>query len=872
MNPRAKFSSIDQAWEQYLVYSPAARTVIQNSDPNFWQKDQLLQSRSHGRWETLWRDLFQSNEGAHQPLEALRIFKRCEMVRLGFIEFATDVDTRTATASLSSLADFCLQKISALLAEKLPSDLKENSLAIIGLGKLGGNELNYSSDIDIVFIYREEGELSNGQSFHQTYNALAQNIAHEIAATSPNGQLYRVDLRLRPEGDKGPLARSIESCENYYAEFGEMWERLAMLKGRFCAGDQEVAYDFLRSIQHFCYARDLLPDLLAEIASLKKRTEKEIVGEANQNYHVKLGRGGIRDIEFYIQGQQLLHGARQPYLQHSNTFKILEALLHLNLIDREKFHTLLDAYNFWRKLEHRIQIIDHRQNHCLPRDAAELNIIAQSLDYENGEQLWKNQLDWRKKIRAIYDEFYSGIERKNPASSSTFLFDPSIFQNANQAERNWRSLTTSSVEFHVSRRTLDSFQRLAPHLGRALNSSLRPDLALTQFVSFVQVYGSRSLLYESLATNPNALKLLIQLFDASQYLGEILRSDPEIFEEVARNGLDDPHNISYNLAGLQNTLNPDPLAAARIFKRQTIVRIALRWLLELAPLEQLCMEFSDLADACLQFAWEKLNKPELAVIALGKHGGQELTFGADLDLLFIGADNTAAQEWTRFMTEKTPAGTLFAIDTRLRPFGEGSLAHTVDEYISYYRDHAQFWEIQALCKARFAAGHAPLAQNFLQAVQPLWKKQAKSKKLGKQMLEMRQKIEQGRCKSGKPDLEFKTGVGGLIDIEFALQYWQMKKNIFEPRTDLLLNEFAKEKFEEATELKSAYQLFRAIEAWLRFDLNLSISHLPATPDALNHIARRCGFTNAKPFMEHLSSLRARTRQIFTQLLTQKKKK
>jgi [glutamine synthetase] adenylyltransferase / [glutamine synthetase]-adenylyl-L-tyrosine phosphorylase len=867
MNLLPRYSSIEQAWERYLQFSVAARTFV-GAQPEKLKPEEWFQPRSPKRWTMDWKNKIARADSSQKPMDVLRLWQKSEMVRLGFFECATDISIQDATASLSQLADFCLQQTLEIVSRDLhlKSAPQDNTLAIIGLGKLGGYELNYSSDIDIVFIYGEELDFGTKKSSHQFYNDYAKRIAQDLAAKSACGQLYRVDLRLRPEGDKGPLARSIESCENYYAEFGEMWERLAMLKARFCAGNQETAYEFQQMIQPFCYARSMVPDLLAEIAFLKARTEKEIVGDAEQNYHVKLGRGGIRDIEFFVQGQQLLHGSRQPYLQRPNTLKTLEALLNLNLIDREKFHLLSEAYIFWRRLEHRLQIIDHRQTHLLPRDVHALHKIAHSLGYENGEILWNEQMRRREAVRPIYDAFYEGLERKKNSSEDCALH-ASHFQNPEQAQFQWKSLTGSSAEFHISRRTLESFERLAPHLSKNLGESLRPDLALTQFASFVQVYGSRSLLYESLASNANALKLLLRLFDSSQYLGGILRSSPEIFEEVARQSLNEEGNLDIYLSEMRASVknNDDAMSALRRYKRHQIVRIALRWLLGLTPLEKLCEEMSDLADACLQVAWEALGKPELAAISLGKHGGKELGFGSDLDLLFVGKDIHRAQEWIRFMTEKTSAGALFSVDTRLRPYAEGAVTRSLEVYENYYREHAQLWEIQALTRARFTAGHSQLGEHFIRMAKNIWREHSQKEDLSKKILEMRKKVEEGRCKSGKPELEFKTGKGGMMDIEFAVQYWQMKNNVFEPVFKTALAQFIQsnkgfEKFAEH------YHFLRHVEVWLRFDLNLSISHLPAEAKGMNYIAQCCGFCDSATFLARMQEIRSDNRYLFHQLL------
>lgn len=873
---RSGFSTLAGAWESYLEFSPVARRITDSRDElKAWPDNPgvLLTRRDARDWRRELRGI-----SGFTGMDALRELKMLEMVRLGFLEYATDATVEEATRSLSNLADFCMGEVVKHLHEKLGSQLGDEGgfFSVLGLGKLGGTELNYSSDVDLIFIYDEDRPLSSGRSSHEVYGRMAQMFLQEMGKATMEGPFYRVDMRLRPEGDRGPLARSVESCENYYAAYGELWERLALLKARYCAGCEECAYEFMQMIQPFCYARDMLPEMLREIAHLKWRTENEIVKD-RKDHHVKLGPGGIRDIEFFVQGHQLLSGARQPYLQVANTLKALRALKNLQIIAEETCEMLSEAYRFWRVLEHRVQIVEHRQTHDIPEKQEEQEPIARSMGYESAEQLWEVQMQWRRRVREVYDGFFGNLREKESATSRNFVLpDWSRFEDPKSAERNWISMTEGNADFHISPRALGSFKRLSPDLAARLDEALRPDIALRQFSSFVKVFGSRSLLFESLSSNPKALELLIRLFDCSQYLGDTLLAFPDVFEEVARRGVDDPGSRDYYREQLNAALavsQEDPSRAARIFKREQMVRIALRWFLKLAPLEALRTEFTNLADACMDCAWSHHGRLPLAVISLGKHGGRDLGFGSDLDVLLVGSAGAgseelekAAQGMIRFMSEMTPEGSLFEVDPRLRPHGMGALVHAPESYGAYYSSEAQLWEIQALSKARHSAGDRAVAERFFDAILPVWKRAGQREDLKSSLREMKQKVEEGRCSTGKPELEIKTGAGGLMDIDFIMQYWQMSHGVFEPGTIDLFQIAGEKGFErQVGVLKQGYQMFRRVQAWMRFDQNRSVEHLPKSEKERLIIAKRCGYRDEASFFQALEEQRQAVRAVFDEV-------
>src|SRR4029450_12523409 len=350
---------------------------------------------------------------ADNNFETLRFWKGREMTRVAIRELAAVAPLEETTGELSEIAAICLRGVfefwDADLRQRYGSPKAE--LAILALGKLGGGELNHSSDVDLLFLYSDEGQLRPHISYHQFFNRLGNKILETFSKTHSAGSLFRGALRLRREGSAGAWARSLESMENYYAGFGETWERIALIKARGIAGSRELAYDFLRLHQPFIYPKSATPDLLDEIANIKHRIEREVVGAEKLERDVKLGRGGIREIEFIVQTLQLVHGARNPFLQEASMLKALRALRELDLLPREDVLTLDNAYRFLRRVEHRLQIEAEQQTHTVPDEQEPLRRLARSLRFSSATDFTVALHSRMGSVRPIFQRIIS----ENPA-------------------------------------------------------------------------------------------------------------------------------------------------------------------------------------------------------------------------------------------------------------------------------------------------------------------------------------------------------------------------------------------------------------------------------------------------------------------------
>ncbi len=345
-----------------------------------------------------------------QKYDAIRRFRRRETLRIGARDLVGGATVEETTLELSNLADVCLQSVFEIALGSLRAQykLKESTVvvtsrfSIIGMGKLGGQELNYSSDVDVIFLYDEEGALTPTLTNHQFFTKLAEEIIRAVAASSAEGNIFRIDLRLRPEGKSGPLVRSLDSCENYYAEFGETWERMALIKARPVAGDETVGGEFIEMVQPFVYARHAGENVIQQMAALKKRIEEEVVREGHLTRHVKLGIGGIREIEFIVQAFQVLHGARLAQLRDRSTLRSLSTLVKTKTLTGTEAASLADAYRFLRNVEHRLQMEMELQTHTIPDEEQALYRLARSLGFDTVKKFYAVQEAHTTAVRKIY--------------------------------------------------------------------------------------------------------------------------------------------------------------------------------------------------------------------------------------------------------------------------------------------------------------------------------------------------------------------------------------------------------------------------------------------------------------------------------------
>jgi glutamate-ammonia-ligase adenylyltransferase len=841
------------------VSSICGARLVQQPEILLWlaRPEICADRRGYGRMLTGLHNLAGKESIAAENFRILRLWKGREMVRIALREVADAAPLDETIIELSQLADICLTKV----YEHWDRELRQrwgsptSKFAIIGVGKLGGRELNHSSDVDLIFVYSDEGQLTAQFSYHEWFTRLGNKIIETFATSDPAGSLFRVDLRLRPEGSAGPLVRSLESMENYYAGFGEIWERLALIKARWICGDRELAYDFLRQLQPFIFPKSPTPDLLDDVASIKAGSSAILLGTRSENETSSLVREVSGKSNSSSRRSSCCMRLDTLFCRNRGTLRTIRGLAELELLPNEDAHRLEAAYCFLRRVEHRLQIEAEQQTHTVPEEGEALEVLARSLGFADGAGLL---VELRKQMGAVRTIFKRVVSGPAPGQEAGVL-DFRNFRDKAQATKTVAQLGESAAGFHVAPRTRQIFRKLRPLLLKALAGTADPDNTLTQFVRFVEAYGLRSLLFELLAANPRLLDLLVRTLDTSEVAGGWLIRRPQLLEELTRSGLlDRTFNVSQHLERLESLgATAADLDPVRIYRKRELLRILLRDVLELAPLPRLLAEQNDVAEACLVFVDRLLNPIQsLTIVAMGKFGGREIGYGADLDVLFVGEDQRSAQLLTGALAQPSAEGTFTPLDARLRPDGEkGPLVCSLETLRNYYETRAQFWELQALTARALSPGR--WAFEFEALAKELWREAGTRRDLVRQIEDMLVRIANERgC--GNDFFDFKTGIGGMIEAEFLVQALQMQHRVWEPNFSSAIEKLATRKIfahEDARSLQKAYYFLRVCESVLRRWQNRSVSTLPTSREEEDQFARRMRFKTIDDFRAPYSRAR-----------------
>jgi glutamate-ammonia-ligase adenylyltransferase len=868
-------------------------------------------------------------------LAQLRQFRQREMIRIAARDLARLGKTEEIIGEISAVADVCLGVVFRIVQQQLLARFgspfeqdtdgvwRPTQFCVLGMGKLGGQELNYSSDVDVLFVYSDEGSVFRSQprkgkaarpalTNHQFFTRLAESFIAEVGRLTAEGMLFRIDARLRPEGEAGPLVRSLGSYENYYAQWGQTWERMMLIKARCVAGAASLAGEFLEMVQPFRFPRSTGPNVLGEIAAVKQRIEAEASRAGELENNVKLGPGGIREIEFVAQSLQLLHGGRNPFLQSAHTLPVLQKLAQYHLLEEKEVADLASAYTFLRDVEHRLQMDQNRQTHSLPVGSQARERVGRLMGFDSFGRFEKARQAHTKRVRSIYDrllkeaapESGSGLPRRfdqREAEWETILASHS-FREPARATKLLREFALGPGYGHVSVRTTDLAMQLIPRLlafcpGRPERNAPAPDeqrrlsdpdRVVARLDAFVSAYGARATLYEMWSSNIPLFELMLFLFDRSEFLAEVAIRTPDLVDELVLSGhLQRRKTAPMIMAELRHgARDADQRLWLRRYHQSELMRIGLRDILGLADYEQNFEELSALADACLAYALEavmrrhRLASPPLAIFGWGKLGGHELNYGSDLDVTFVAPDTVKsisrlqplAAELMELLSSPTELGAAFVVDARLRPDGEkGLLVNTVRACEEYYRRRAMLWEIQSLTRTRFIAGHERAGEQFqamartvtdfsrppaIAAYTPEWKAE---------IARMRERIEKERTPAGRNALAIKTGTGGLIDAEFIAQALCLEHGWQNANTLAALRHAESEgwlKTGAAQKLIDSFRKLRRVEAILRRWSYAGETVLPDDAAPLYRVAVRCGFEDADAFLRAIGLWRADLREAF----------
>jgi glutamate-ammonia-ligase adenylyltransferase len=778
---------------------------------------------------------------------ALRQHKRREFLRIGGRDLLSSVSVEDTLRELTALAEaslevtyrFCRSQVEKDFGSlRLPNTEEKNRFVILGMGKLGGEELNFSSDIDIIYLYEEnEGESDGGCkgkiSPRGFFTSLAEKITRLMGEITNEGFVFRTDLRLRPLGRKGPLVQSLGSALLYYESWGQCWERSALIKARPIAGDKDLGDQFLCDIEPFIYRRYLDFTTVDELRHMKMRIEHELLSPKSKERNVKLGFGGIREIEFFTQALQLVNGGYEPRIRESNTLQALDLLACYHYIPAKEKNALSKAYRFLRDVEHKIQMVHEAHAHAIPEGEEEEKALARRLGYSPNKGASERQLFWKAyhqettSVRRAFDRLFYGAQKELSSDSLSDLgkiwndLDEEElmveelkrlgFPNPQRAYQNLLAVRDGEFYSPPSPRRINVIRNLGPALMAEITRAGSPERALFNLAEFSHRIGARTGFLSLLAENPETMRLLVTLFANSQFLTEIFLKRPELIDSLILVDLTQIRKtrdeILRELVGACAETDDleEKLNCLRRIKVEEFIRIGLHDLGEALQLEEVITQLSALAEACLE-ASLKISREEMeknfgqvqggsfAILGMGKLGGREIDYNSDLDLIFIydaseeinseggktGSLGTheyyvrMGQKLITFLSAPTEEGIAYKIDMRLRPSGRaGPLVSSLEAFRHYHETSSELWERQALTKARRVAGDRELGTRAERVAGAFaYGKGLTQDGIG-EIDHLRIRMERELARESSSRFNLKKGKGGMADIEFITQMLQL---------------------------------------------------------------------------------------------------
>lgn len=889
------------ALEALAAASPLyAQALLQDPGVAAWLLDPAIVRPvfGPGRLARLWTE-FQGDTAGDD--DCLRRFRRQMSLRIAFREVNSLAPVADTLLELSHLADFCLRQVFAQCLSRAETRLgsprddegQPLQLCVLGFGKLGGQELNFCSDVDLLYLTSGVGHVyRNGirtaldsQSF---FTRVCQEATAILQKRTAAGFLYNVDLRLRPEGDSGQLVWPVNAAVNYYFTRGQTWERLALLKVRAVAGEADVAGEFLELVHTFRYPRHPPASLPEDVALMKRRTEQQIVGNARMSLNVKSGYGGIREIEFFAQVLQLVHAARYPFLQTGSTREALRQLERYELLTPDNRQFLENAYDWLRLVENRLQMREEMQVHTLPEDPEARAVVASSLGYPNREHFDTRLGDLRRRVREFYDQLFpqhSGDETAQPWMAFFTGAEPSPevaallqrwFGSEAQAHEQLRDLILGDRRHHITREEVGLFLDIASQFDTVFPKLFSPLGTLQRLQTFAGRYGARSQFLKVCRDNPSLLEMLCLVFDRSTFIYKLLLQHPEILEELLAGSLRQRKEVPE--LEREIALGPSGEAFAPwlwLYVKAEQVRVSLNELLGFFDLIETERQLTALAEAVVRATLRHLHLEEaLGVIGLGKFGAQEMSLGSDLDLILLAATAddgellARVRSFLNVLGYSTPLGKTFELDLRLRPHGQdGPLLVTLTGLERYHTGSAQPWEKQILLRARHVAGSAALGEGFSRWRETLLFSTPPSPEEEQALDAMREKAYQEKVKHGRPELFFKVGRGGLVDIEYFVQRLQLREGRGHPtirgtntrRTLVALGQAGLLPPATVQNLLRHYNFLRRLELYLRREAHDGVAELQEAD--LPRIAKWLGLPSPEAFWEEYTHRLAHTHEL-----------
>ncbi len=787
-------------------------------------------------------------------LNALRFIKRKEILRIGTKDILGISSLIDVTEELSTLAKVISAELFSLCYNEI---LSRNNLrkvkqkyCLFALGKLGGNELNYSSDIDLIVFY-DKNSLINGRKYYS--ELLIEAIYLFIESTSSitgAGYIYRVDFRLRPDGRNSPLCGAFDEYLSYYESRGEDWERQMLIKSRFIAGSKILYRKFSDSLSHFIYPNSFSISPTEQIKKLKSSIERNLTGDEN----IKLAAGGIRDIEFSVQALQLLNGGKIDSLRTGNTLEAIERLRENALLSENEKEVLDDAYFFYRKIEHYLQMMNDSQTHTIPATGEILEKLCAFLDFQDPSH-FRTEVAWkRKEVIKIYNSIM-GIDVEKKMKSE--ILPQWNFANKNQAAKDFSFLREGKgllgqKQFDKNASTL--FEAIEPELIKYLERAINPDRVLQNFVRVIRSSNLTSIWYREL-NDKFFFNSFLKLCEYSQKAIDLFAEDAELGEFIMTRKVFDK-------------FSRDELT--RFSTKKILLILAVQFSLQLMTASKLSEILSSFIRDRIKILTEKKfrsipEKVDYFVAAMGSLGSGEMTFSSDIDLIFIVADSTKNIELERtfqqLLSDIKKELFSFDVDCRLRPEGKSSqLVWDLISYKNYLLSRARTWELQSLCKLHFICGSK---SNFTSLVKTAAERIAKEdkEKMRKDIIDMRRKIYPKDISTVTNVFSIKKSRGGISDLEFVLQIFMLKDE------KLFLKSFGKETMEiisilfkenlkipELEKVKLNFLFLKKVILMNQTVFNISTSLLSFEKNKLDILSKQLEFKSSDEFHLFLSNV------------------
>jgi glutamate-ammonia-ligase adenylyltransferase len=834
--------------------------------------------------------------------------------------------TELADTAVAGAVRFLLRD--AVARGKLkPADPKRPELdsghIVLAMGKMGAFELNYSSDIDLIVFYDPEApalaDKDDATAFHVR---VVRGLVKLLQERTSDGYVFRVDLRLRPDPASTQVAVSTEAALNYYGSVGQNWERAAMIKARVCAGDIKAGEAILAQLGPFIWRKYLDYAAVADIEAMKRQIHAYRGHEAIavEGHNIKLGRGGIREVEFFVQTQQLVAGGRHPELRNRDTLTTLASLADGGWIGNDARDDLDAAYRFLREIEHRLQMVADDQTHTLPSDREGLEHFARFAGFKDRDAFAAKLVDHLRRVQRQYIKLFEFSASRAEELALSFPEDTDDRDTLNRlgamgyrqplevsaTVRRWLAGSYASLRGEFSRK---QFSELVPVLLDRLARTESPEAALNAFDRFIGGLNRGARLFSLLKQNPDLVTLVALTLGTAPRLADILSRYPEAIDALLEpsffGALPDENKLASNLRGSLGEAQSyeDLLDRLRMFSQEQMFLVGARILSGTVSAEQAGDAFARLADVAIRAlhrqveerfaeAHGRIRGQKTALLALGKLGGREMTATSDLDLIIVydfdaehpqsdGARSLYGGQYFARLTQRlisaitsqTNYGALYQVDMRLRPSGRsGPVATSIDAFKSYQETEAWTWEHLALTRARVVSAPPDFAARVEQAIGEVLRRERDAAAVAADVVEMRQAIAKEKGESERWDLKYVSG--GLVDLEFIVQYLQLVSaaahpEILDTNTQRVLDKAWQLEIlsaEEADVLRPAARLYHNLTQVLRLCLPGPFDPKTAGPGLLGLLCRAADLPNFATLDAHLAETQQKVRASFNRLL------